>query len=201
MISSSNSLSRGSGVPNQVDGTLMHAMSGPGYEPNFGSVLPSLSTNPYSSRESRHCYAIKWSTQRRTPLQVGSAFAIAVASLFIPSARFAVNAVYTSVRYISAFSPLKTIRCVSLVLPPVSPSSRHSNDRVAPSSRISIVAALGGVTSRMNQCSSCPGIRVVPCDPAANGPFNANSAGGSSQFVTSVQKFQAKAGLASVSTE
>jgi hypothetical protein len=66
----------------------------------------------------------------------------------MPSARFAVNA---------------ATRRLSRVLPPMSPSNRRSNDRAAPSSSISIVAALSGVTSRMNQCNgSCPGIRVVP---------------------------------------
>jgi hypothetical protein len=62
MISSSNSLSRGSGMPNQVDGALVHAMSGnelSRVRTESGSVLPSLSTNAYSSRGGRHCYAIK----------------------------------------------------------------------------------------------------------------------------------------------
>jgi hypothetical protein len=58
----------------------------------------------------------------------------------------------------------------------------------APSKLISIVAALGGVTSRMNQCSACrPGHRVAPRDPVANGPSNSNSAGGSSQLAILVQ--------------
>src|SRR5271157_4677235 len=48
MIISSNSLSRGSGMPNQVDGALVRTPcpvpSCPACEPNSGSVLPSLST-------------------------------------------------------------------------------------------------------------------------------------------------------------
>ena len=48
MITSSNSLSRGSGMPNQVDGAFVRAPcpvpSCPACEPNSGSVLPSLSS-------------------------------------------------------------------------------------------------------------------------------------------------------------
>jgi hypothetical protein len=91
-----------------------------------------------------------------------------------------VNTAFTCERYVSAFSPLKTTRYVSLVLPMVSPTNRHSNDTVVPCSCISMVAAWGGLTSRMNQCSgSCPGNRVVPRDPQANGPSSSNFAGGS----------------------
>src|ERR1035437_6815398 len=64
MITSSNSLSRGSGMPNQVHGAFLHAPcpvpSCPACEPNSGSVLASVSTKAYSSRGGRHCYAIMW---------------------------------------------------------------------------------------------------------------------------------------------
>ncbi len=50
-------------MPNQVDGALVRAPcpvpSCPACEPNSGSVLPSLSTNAYSSRGGRYRYAIK----------------------------------------------------------------------------------------------------------------------------------------------
>jgi hypothetical protein len=63
MISSSNSLSRGSGRPHLVDGAVLRAPcpvpSCPACEPNSGSVLSSVSTKAYSSRGGRHCYAIK----------------------------------------------------------------------------------------------------------------------------------------------
>ncbi len=64
------------------------------------------------------------------------------------------NAAFTGERYTSAFSPFKTICCVSRVLPSASPANRHSNDGAAPSKLISIVAALGGVTSRMNSVAA-----------------------------------------------
>jgi hypothetical protein len=65
-----------------------------------------------------------------------------------------------------------------------------------------MVAALGGLTSRINQCSGfCPGNRVIPRDPLENGPPSSNSAGGSPQLAILVQQCQAKAGLAFVSTE
>jgi hypothetical protein len=42
---------------------------------------------------------------------------------------------------------------------------------------------------------------VTPGDPATNGSLNSNIAGGSSQFATFVQYFQAKSRLAFVSAE
>src|ERR1700722_4097695 len=63
-----------------------------------------------------------------------------------------------------------------------------------------MVAAWGGVTSQINQCSgSCPGNRVIPRDPVANGPSSSNSAGASSQLAILVQYCQATVGLAFVS--
>src|ERR1700731_4455915 len=63
MIISSNSLSRGSGMPNQVDGAFVCAPcpvpSCPACEPNSDPVFPSVSTRAHSSRGGRHCYAIK----------------------------------------------------------------------------------------------------------------------------------------------
>ena len=60
MIASSNSLSRGSGMPNQVDGAFVRAPcpvpSCPTCEPNSGSVLPSLSTKATRVERGRHCY-------------------------------------------------------------------------------------------------------------------------------------------------
>jgi hypothetical protein len=63
MISFSNSLSRGSGRPIQVDGVLVHAMSGTELSrvrTEFRLRLPEpLHKRPLESR-GRHCYAIKW---------------------------------------------------------------------------------------------------------------------------------------------
>src|SRR4029077_19993801 len=59
-----------------------------------------------------------------------------------------------------------------------------------------------GLTSRTCQCrGSCPGVRVIPRDPAVNGPYNSNFAGGSFQFATFVIYVQAKARLTFASTE
>src|SRR5438046_8731669 len=108
---------------------------------------------------------------------------------------FAVNVAFTCERYISTLSPYRTLRCGSRVLPSGSPTNRHSNDSAAPSKLISIVAALGGVTSRRNQRSgSCPGKRVAPREPVANGPYNSNSAGGCSKWAISVQQCQVNDG-------
>src|ERR1700730_15331822 len=67
MIITSNSLSRGSGMPNQVDDAFVRAPcpvpSCPACEPNSGSVFPSVSTKAHSSRGGRHCYAIILNTE------------------------------------------------------------------------------------------------------------------------------------------
>ena len=47
----------------------------------------------------------------------------------------------------------KTIRCVSRVLSSASHANRHLNESIAPSKLISLVAAVGGVTSRISHCS------------------------------------------------
>src|SRR5271170_6293536 len=64
MISYSNSLLRGSGMPIQVNGAFLRAPcpvpSCPACEPNSGSVHPSLSTKATQVERGRHCYAIKW---------------------------------------------------------------------------------------------------------------------------------------------
>src|SRR5271155_1417187 len=64
MISSSNSLSRGSGMPIQVDDALVRAPcpvpSCPACEPNSGSVHPNLPAKAARVERGRHCYAIKW---------------------------------------------------------------------------------------------------------------------------------------------
>jgi hypothetical protein len=76
MITSSNSLSRGSGMPNQVDGAFVRAPcpvpSCPACEPNSGSVLPSLSTKAYSSRAGRHCYAIRCPNSAKAATKLNS---------------------------------------------------------------------------------------------------------------------------------
>src|SRR6202453_3674627 len=72
----------------------------------------------------------------------------------------------------------------------------------APSRAISIVYESFGLTSRSRHCrGACPGILVVPSDPLVNDPFSLNSAGGSSQFLTSVIYVHVNAGVAVVSTE
>src|SRR5580704_1216891 len=72
----------------------------------------------------------------------------------------------------------------------------------APSRAISIVYESCGLTSRSRHCrGACPGILVVPSDPLVNDPFSLNSAGGSSQFFTSVIYVHVNAGVAVVSTE
>jgi hypothetical protein len=59
-----------------------------------------------------------------------------------------------------------------------------------------------GRTSRICQrIGSCPGSRVVPHEPLANGPSSWNCAGGSSQFLMSVRQFHANDGVTSASTE
>src|SRR5271155_2446803 len=64
MIISSNSLSRGSGMPIQVNGALLRAPcpgpSCPACEPNTGSDHPNLPAKAARVEASRHCYAIKW---------------------------------------------------------------------------------------------------------------------------------------------
>ena len=65
MITSSNSLSRGSGMPNQVHGALVRAPcpvpSCPAYEPNSGHFLPrAYQLKTARVERGRHCYAIKW---------------------------------------------------------------------------------------------------------------------------------------------
>src|SRR5260370_39531183 len=115
-------------------------------------------------------------------LRLASESAIAVAILFMPSGRLDVNEDSTCERDVPAFSPCSITRCVSRLRPSASPSNRHSNDRAAPSSCLSIVAAFGGVISRMSQRNvSSPGKRVTPRDPHANGPSKSNSAGGTDQ--------------------
>src|SRR5277367_5423876 len=69
MISFSNSPSRGSGTPNQVNGAFLRAPcpvpSCPAYEPNCGSVLSSVSTKTHSSQgadtvmRSSHPYGVQ----------------------------------------------------------------------------------------------------------------------------------------------
>src|ERR1700761_3636737 len=72
----------------------------------------------------------------------------------------------------------------------------------APSRAISIVYESCGLTSRSRHCrGACPGILVVPSDPLVNDPCSLNSAGGSSQFFTSVIYVHANAAVAVVSTE
>jgi hypothetical protein len=62
---------------------------------------------------------------------------------------------------------------------------------------ISIVYESCGLTSRSRHCrGACPGILVVPSDPLVNDPFSLNSAGGSSQFFTSVIYVHVNAGVA-----
>ncbi len=81
-------------------------------------------------------------------MRLGSAFVIAVASLFIPSARFAVNAAFTCVRYLSA---LLTLQDSSLREPSSSIGEFYKSLLKRPCHTLqitSIVAALGGETSR-----------------------------------------------------
>ena len=72
MISYSNSLLRGSGMPIQVNGALRRAPcpvpSCPACEPNSGSVHPSLSMKATQVERGRHCYAIKWLLVRTYPV-------------------------------------------------------------------------------------------------------------------------------------
>src|SRR5882757_5156241 len=67
MISSSNSLSRGSGMLCQVDDALLHARSGTELS-DVRTELQLLSPRGYQQKSDRvergrHCYAIKWVMQ------------------------------------------------------------------------------------------------------------------------------------------
>jgi hypothetical protein len=120
--------------------------------------------------------------------------AIASAIFCIPAAMFGRKAASTSVTIAAAFSPRNSSRWMRRVRPSAIASNRHWHEKIAPSICPSIVAKCGGWTSLMIQCrGGCPGIRVVPSDPTANGPSNSNSAGGSDQFAMLVQKSLAKA--------
>jgi len=82
---------------------------------------------------------------------------------------------------------------VSRALPSGRASKRHSTDMSARSNAIPRMYDVIGLTSRTYQLrGSCPGMWVVPRDPAANGPSSSNVAGGSSQFATFVMYVQAK---------
>src|ERR1700758_4595771 len=72
----------------------------------------------------------------------------------------------------------------------------------ASSRAIAMVYESRGSASRSRQCrDSWPGISVVQDEPLTNEPCNVNSAGGSSQFLTSVIYIHANARVAVASTE
>jgi hypothetical protein len=127
---------------------------------------------------------------------------MAIAILFIPGARPGPNARCTSSLYDEAFSPCKVMCCINRVWLAGRSANTHLHRMTAPSKAISIVYESCGLTSRSRHCrGACPGISVVPSDPLVNDQFNPNSAGGSSQFLTSVIYIHVNAGVAVVSTE
>jgi hypothetical protein len=127
---------------------------------------------------------------------------MAIAILLIPGARARSNVRWTSPLYDEAFSPSKVMCCVNRVCLLGSSLNTHLHKMTAPSRAISIVYESCGLTSRSRHCRcACPGILVVPSDPLVNDPFSLNSAGGSSQFFTSVIYVHVNAGVAVVLTE